>query len=494
MRAMTSVAALATAGLFAGCNCGNVETSSTDNGTTTTDDPCPGCEKLSPGLAGEYTSAVVVGDALWVAGYIEKAIGEKGDNYQWGDLAVGRVTDAGVAEWQLVDGVPDEEVDPEKVDVTSFRGGVTDPGDDVGLWTSIAAKDDGTIGVAYYDRTHRALKFALQAGPTWVVTTVHEKPSSDMGRYAKLAWVNGAWNIAFLAVEPGADGAVSSGVRLATSSDGTKWTFEDVYVNTATPCAAKFCATGQACIIETGLCTPNAAGCDPSCSAGTACVDDAGTLTCKDEKGAAKIETYPEASGLYISLAADKGSLGMVFYDRVKGNLMMASKASGSWVTSILDGEANGADTGDVGIGATLAIDGSGVWHVAYSDGYDESLRYMQIKDGTPSTPETIDDGAGIEGTPFPDGRHIVGDDASIHVTAGGDIHVSYQDATVGKLHYALGTPSANGHSWAVKVVEQEGHAGAFSKIVEHQGSLKIVNWYRNFGGEYIGDVAVVKP
>ena len=212
------------------------------------------------------------------------------------------------------------------------------------------------------------------------------------------------------------------------------------------------------------------------------------------ERTASKIETYPDASGLYISMAPDKGSLGMVFYDRVKGNLMMASKASGSWVTTILDGEANGADTGDVGIGATLAIDGSGVWHVAYSNGYDESLQYLQVKDGVPAPAEVIDDGVGVEGTPFTDGRHIVGDDASIHVTAGGDIHVSYQDATSGKLHHALGTPSANGHSWAVKVIAQEGFGGAFSKIVDHQGTLKVVNWSRSFGGAYVGDVSVVKP
>lgn len=492
LRSMTALAAVASAGLFAGCNCGNVETSSTGGTTTTTADECPACDKLSAGLAGEYTSAVVVGDTLWVAGYIEKSVSEKGDNFAWGDLAVGKATDAGV-EWELVDGVPEQDVDPTDYDVNGFRGGVTDPGDDVGLWTSIAAKEDGTLGVAYYDRTHRSLRFAKRDGATWTVQTVQEKALSDLGRYAKVVWANGAWNIAYLAVEPGEGGAISSGVRLASSADGASWTFEDVYVNPATPCAARYCATGNSCIVETGLCTPKAVGCDPSCSSGQACVD-VGGLSCKEERTAAKLETYPEATGLYISMSADKSGLGMVFYDRVAGNLMMASKAGGSWSTAILDGESGGVDTGDVGIGATLAIDGSGVWHVAYSNGYDESLQYLQVKDGVPGTPEVIDDGAGIEGTPFDDGRHIIGDDASIHVTAGGDIHVAYQDATTGKLHYALGTASANGHSWAVKVIEQDGFAGAFSKIVEHQGGLRIVNWYRNFGGEYVGDVAVVKP
>lgn len=494
LRALTGLAAIATAGTFAGCNCGNVETIGTGGagGGTTTEPPCPGCDELSPGLAGEYTSAVAVGDTLWVAGYIEKSVSAKGDTFNWGDLAVGKATEAGV-DWELVDGVPEQEVDPKDYDVNGFRGGVTDPGDDVGLWTSIAAKEDGTLGVAYYDRTHRSLKFAQRDGTTWSVQTVQEKASSDIGRYAKVLWANGAWNIAFLAVEPGEAGAVTSGVRLATSSNGSSWTFEDVYTNPATPCAARYCTSGNACIVETGLCTPKASGCDPSCSSGNACVD-VGGLGCKEERTASKLETYPDATGLYVSLAADKGGLGMVFYDRVNGNLMMASKAGGSWTTAILDGESGGTDTGDVGIGATLSIDGSGVWHVAYSNGRDESLQYLQIKEGTPGAPETIDDGAGVEGTPFDDGRHIVGDDASIHVTAGGDIHVTYQDATTGKLRYALGTPSANGHTWAQKVIEQEGFAGAFSKIVDQQGSLRIVNWSRNFGGEYVGTVLVTKP
>ncbi|MBK8258117.1 MAG: hypothetical protein IPK82_36310 [Polyangiaceae bacterium] len=496
MRALTGIAVVTTAATFAGCNCGE-ETQST-TGTTTTNTTssvpeCPSCDKLNPGLAGAYTSATVVGDTIWVAGYVEKGLSEKGDLFNWGDLAVGKFDGTSV-QWELVDGVPEQEVDPESYDPNGFRGGVTDPGDDVGLWTSIAAKDDGTVGVAYYDRTHRSLKFAFQKEGAWSVSTVQEKPTSDIGRYAKLAVVGGAWTIAYLAVEPGMGGAVTSGVRIASSSDGGSWTFEDAVQNTATPCSGRFCTTGNACIVETGLCTPKAQGCDPSCSAGTACVSDNGNPVCKDENGPSKLETYPNATGLYISAVPTAGGLGLVYYDRVMGNLWAASKASGSWVTTLIDGEAGGTDTGDVGIGAALAIDGQGVWHVVYSNGFDESVQYIQVKDGVPGSPEVIDDGAGIEGTLNADGRHIVGDDASILVTASGDIHVSYQDATVGHLHYAVGTPTANGHTWAVKMVPQEGFAGAFSKLVDANGTINAVHWWRAFGGAYQGDVAVVKP
>lgn len=503
LRALTSIAMVATAGCFAGCNCGGdtENTSSSDNTSsssgTTTNVKCPTCDVLYPGFAGEYASAVAVGDTLYVAGYVEKSISEMGDRFSWGDLAVGKYNGTNV-DWQLIDGVPDEAVDPKAYDPDGFRGGVVEPGDDVGLWTSIAADDKGTLGVAYYDRTHRSLKFALQAGEKWTVSTVQEKAASDLGRYAKLLWNKGSWTIAFLAAEPGENGAVTSGVRIATSPSGSDWAFEDASQNKATPCAARYCATGTACIKDTGLCTAELAksACDPTCTSSQACVDAGGGAgACADKVTPSALETYPEASGDYIAIALEKGGTpGIVFYDRVKGNLVMASKASGQWVSTILDGEANGVDTGDVGIGATLAIDSSGVWHIAYSNGHDESLQYMSVVDGKPGTPEVIDDGAGIEGTPFDDGRHIVGDDANIYVAPGGDILVSYQDATAGTLHLATGTAGANGHSWAVKVVPQEGFAGAFSRIVDVQGTVMVTHWYRQGGDTYVGDIAVVKP
>ncbi|MFO0588538.1 MAG: hypothetical protein U0441_38825 [Polyangiaceae bacterium] len=492
-----AIASVLAFGSIAGCNCGNSETTSGSGTTTTTTtaNACDTCDTLKPGLAGEYSSAAVVDGAIWVAGYMEKAISEKGDAYQYGDLGVGKWNGQSV-DWTFVDGVPEQEVDPKQFDPDGFRGGVTDPGDDVGLWTSIAANDKGTLGVAYYDRTNRALKFALQDGAGWKVNTVQQVQTSDIGRYAKLLWLNGAWNIAFLAIQPGDAGAVTSGVRVATSSDGAAWTFEDAVINKATPCAARFCASGTSCIKDTGMCTTELSkdACNPGCSSTQACIDSGGP-TCADKHTANETETYPNATGDYIAVGKEKGgTLGIVFYDRVAGNLVAASKSSGQWVTAILDGETNGTDTGDVGIGATLAIDDSGIWHVAYSNGYDESVQYIEVKDGVPGLPETIDDGSGIEGTLFEDGRHIVGDDANIHVSAGGDIQVTYQDATAGTLHYAVGTASANGHSWAVKVVPQDGFAGAFSKVIDNGGQLQVMHWWRKGGEGYVGDVVITTP
>ena len=72
---------------------------------------------------------------------------------------VGRYADNGAIEWHWVDGIP-ADAEPE-FSVTGPRSGVVDRGADVGQYTALAASEDGTIHVAYYDVDNRALKYAL---------------------------------------------------------------------------------------------------------------------------------------------------------------------------------------------------------------------------------------------------------------------------------------------------------------------------------------------
>ena len=174
----------------------------------------------------------------------------------------------------------------------------------------------------------------------------------------------------------------------------------------------------------------------------------------------------------------------------------MASHASGAWVTTLVDGaDGMGKDTGDVGIGASLFIDASNDWHIAYVDGLAESLRYVKLTGGTKaSAPEIIDDGLGVGAGKFADGQQLVGDDANIAVAPSGEVRVSYQDATAGKLHFATGSLAADKHTWKVQEIAQENFAGAFSRIVEVDGKLQLVNWWRAGAPRTVGDVAVLSP
>jgi hypothetical protein len=210
-----------------------------------------------------------------------------------------------------------------------------------------------------------------------------------------------------------------------------------------------------------------------------------------------KLDSYPDAIGGYISAAPDgKGGFGIAYYDRTKGNLMTVRKAGGAWSTLVVDGQdANGNDTGDVGIGASLVIDDSGDWHITYVNGFSEAVQYVKLTGGTTvNPPETVDDGLGIGTTPFDDGQHLVGDDSHVMVLAGGEVHVTYQDATAGTLHYAVGAPGGGAHTWTVKSISQDGFAGAFSGVFSAGGKLKIANWWRVGGASVKGDVRILDP
>ncbi len=394
--ALGGVAVLAFASLWAGCNC-----NSNHNASGGTTGGCADCVELQPGLIGEYSSAAVSGSDIWVAGYSE-ADWDNGNSY--GDLVVGKWNGTNVA-WNQVDGVPSTPpVDPTVYDVNGFRGGQTAPGPDVGLWTSIVIGGDGNPAVSYYDRTNFALKFAQYDGTSWAVQTVDSTPSGQVGRYSKMIFLNGNFVIAYQSIAPGGTGgALVSKVRVATSTGGTPaagaWTFQDVATVNTTPCRASFCASTEACVSSTKVCTTTLASsmCTAACTSAQACVMSGGAPTCLAIWDTTHIDSYPDAIGDYITLAPDgQGGFGIAYYDRTNGNLVTARSSGGAWVNTIVDGEGATVPSGDAGIGASLFIDTNGDWHIAYVNGYTEALQYIKITGGkTALTPEIIDNGLG---------------------------------------------------------------------------------------------------
>jgi hypothetical protein len=387
-------------------------------------------------------------------------------------------------------------------DCKGFRGGQTASGDDVGIWTSLAIGADDNPAVAYFDRTHQALKFAQYNGTSWTVQMVDSVMNGVAGRYAKMIFLNGNFVIAYQTVAPGGmNGALISTVRIATSSGGTPasgtWTTEDAVTVNTTPCRAQFCASTEACLSTTKQCTTtlDPSMCSPSCASGNACVTSGGSPACVAQWDSSKIDAYPDAIGDYITLAPDgQGGFGLAYYDRTNGDLRIAAKASGTWTSTLVDGES--AMGGDSGIGASLFIDTAGDWHLSYVNGYTEALQYVKVAKGmTVSKPEVVDTGLSIAGTNNTDGQHVVGDDSHILVLDSGEVHISYQDSTAGSLHYAVGTPGSTGHMWTVGAVTQNGFAGAFSSIVVANNQTQLMNWWRTGGTTgTAGDVRFVAP
>jgi len=495
------------AAITPGCDCGSADREGygmNSCGPDCNQECQPG---LPQGIVGAYTSAAVANDgSVWVSGYNDSAASE-GIDLAYGDLAVGRY-DSGksAVQWESVDGFATRESGVcGNSDPNGWRQGQDSAGDNVGLWTSIQLTGDGKPMVSYYDATHFALKFAFKNENGWSNYTLKAAPNADFGRYSKMIMVDGKPVIAFLGMEAGDKGHLRSRVIVARANtefptDPGNWTLEDAAVDEGGPCRPSFCTNAQVCVKDTGSCTDTVKGCTPEdCGSGNACVKIGDKATCSEVVAAQAIESYPNAFGAYISLANGKDGIGIVVYDRIRGNLVGISSKDG-WKQTILDGEAGSradktaVDTGDTGIGASLSISEDGTWHVTYVSGLDETLRYLAVQGGKPTKSQIIDDGSKLGGIAFTDGKHIVGDDSFVKEN-GGTVTVAYQDATAGTLRIATGTGDVGSRKWELRDIKQEGKfAGYFPRILPDS---RVVNFWRTANAqtkEIAGDVAIVGP
>lgn len=479
-----------------GCACGDAEPPPAGCG--------PDCrqeckEALPQGLTGAYLSVAKSGEDVWVAGYND-ALLSTGESMLWGDLIVGRY-DSGkqAVQWETVDGLPARPEGCAEHYPGGWRKGETDSGENVGLWTSIQLAGDKPM-VSYYDATHKRLKFAFKEDG-WKTYVLREAPKSDAGRYSKMILVDGKPAVAFLQVEPGTAGATRSKVVVARANsplpkEAGDWRFEDAAVEDGGPCTADSCPGGQFCVKSTRRCQTTVGGCTPACGNGQKCVTLDNKATCSAVRDPASIVTYPDAFGAYVSFQPG----GIVVYDRVHGNLVALVEKGGKWERKILDGETGSRpqntaiDTGDVGIGASLAITGA-KWHVSYVNGFDESLRYITMEGDRVSASEIVDDGTQVDGRPFPDGKHVVGDDSNIRVD-GDVVRIVYQDATAGTLRLATGTPQGSGRRWTLKTISQPNRFGGFFPAMVPGGN-KIANFWRQTdraSKDIFGDVSILDP
>ncbi len=495
-QAAAGVTVLSIAGTFSGCSC--------EDETNPQETKCeaPGCTTLEPGLIGSYTGADVdSAKNIWVSGYLEAWYESAWPSY--GDLVVGKLNGDKV-EWEIVDGVPtDPPPDPTITNVDGFRGGQTAPGEDVGIWTSLAINPSTDLpAVSYYDRTNKRLKLAEYDGESWKISVVSEETDGDVGRYSKLVFDGSTPVIAYLAMSSTSSGFPTSGVRIARGDGGGGFTVEDVAINTATPCRVSTCTGGSKCLADEGTCVPAGSSC-ASCADGEECVTLDSGDACKTTLAVAKVEAYPVAGGLYVALAKlPGGGVGLAYYDRVAGTVNVAAQGDGGWITQVVDGgtKPDGTTT-DTGVGTSLFVDDGGTWHLAYVDGYAEAVKYASVVDGQVQSVEVVDEGFGIDGVPFPDGQHLVGDDSNIRVTPQGEVQITYQDATNGTIHLATGTPNqTGGHDWSIKVVDSDDFGGFFTRQLDVGGSIQIVQWGRKVVAaddgtkKGVGDVSILSP
>ncbi|HLL23980.1 MAG TPA: hypothetical protein VK427_17730, partial [Kofleriaceae bacterium] len=356
------------------------------------DNTCVCSDDIIIGRVGPYSDVAVGADgSIWVSAYAQT----------YGDLVVtkavpGRVPDES---WEWVDGVPDG---PVVVEGSLYRNGVSEEGEDVGMYTSIAVAPDGSPMVTYFDRDKASLKFAHKGAGGWQRHAI-EDGSGSLGEFSgelvgmytsiTLRSDDGRPGVAYLAHVADANGRRAE-VRFAASQ-------------VPVPTSA---ADWQTWVVDSAPLPPV----NPSNP---------------------EIYPLPGGLGLFVDVARGPNNAPVVvYYDRAKGDLKMSkfNVSTGQFdAPRTLDGSGNV----DAGWSPSVAVAPDGKVHVAYVAATGDDLKY--VVEG--SAPVVVDDGYRVVGTtvdnlPKPE-FHFVGEDAGLVLANNGQTPIiTYQDATTQEL------------------------------------------------------------
>ncbi len=434
----TLVLALAVAASVYGCDCGETatpmdqgikpDTKKTDGKPDDTLQPDTTPAKLSPGVIGQY-SAVAAKGGLVVASAYERSFGDL-------VLVTAKATALDKLNLEIVDGVPNN---PPSKDPKGYRRGIEEKGDDVGQHTDILITATGASMVVYKDVTNKAIKFAFKAADKWARHRVVAGTGAKevIGLYSDMALIGGKPSVAFLAINvTGSGGQFKSELRWAEGKifvpkATADWTVSVIESNPM-PCR-NLCdkSGGEVCVLNkdgTSACKKTGT-CSPKCSVkGTDCVGGKCVTVLADST----VNYVPTAVGLWPDVVETSVGPAVFYYDKVGGNLKVATRHAGKWQPKVL----KGSKTVNVGGFPSAAVDKAGTVHVTYQDMLKSSLHYIQV---TPSTlkanvTELIDDGKRKAG------NHMVGADSAVSVDPSGTIRVVYQDQHTSDLLFAKRT------------------------------------------------------
>jgi hypothetical protein len=406
--------------------------------------PC-GPEKCMEGEVahdpGQWTSVAGDDKRLLVATY-DPALG---------DLVVIDETNQQKPAYTVVDGVPSGQTPT--YDPSTYRGGISQAGPNVGAWPSIAIANH-LANVAYQDLDQLALKFAYEdSSHHWTDYVVDDGSGGDnpTGEYAHLVFdTSGNPAIAYLAL--GVDdgmGHRDTHLQLARASSPNPTSMSDWTITTISSqvgTCAGFCATGEACVAGSGsgsgsanpeVCAAPTTDCTTMCGSADTCV--AGT--CRATYTDPMLDDVPTGTGLWVKLDfLPSGQVAATYYDATRKALVLGLQSapnSPTYAETILDGNATGLDRGQW---ASSVVGSDGTIHIAYKDGIGSQLMYTTWKGGTVGTPVVVDDGERPNDRPHP-----VGAGAVIYLDNGTPT-IAYQDGLAGFVDVA----SQSGSAWTM--------------------------------------------
>lgn len=450
------------------------------------------CAELPPLLSsdlGRFSAMApdVTKNQLWVSSY----------DGQFGDLVVFRFDAEGkLTHTDYVDGVP---AGTPRYGPSGPRGGIVEPGQDVGRHTDIAVNGQNTY-VSYYDATQGNLKIATKSQDKEWTTVTLDGTQGDVGLYSSIAVDSdgfpgiayfqrgGASNFDASTCPQGApsgDKGYITALKFAKATKALPTQASDFVIKTLAcqsrpipPCTGctQTCAdpgTGPSCYASATSCS--------ACDANTeVCVTVGGTARCAKKYNPSKLQDVSDGVGLFTAVTFDGKKAKIVYMRREagKGSLygvtVEGSNLAGTPV--VLD------DTGDTGWFPDVKFDAtSKKVLVSYHDFSSRQLKFLSNADFAPGlTSQIIDSGAG---TPGSGESNWVGADSAL-IASSGKLYAVYQDATRGDLKLA----ARNGNTWAVlSPVRTTGAVGFFAdgallngKLFFSHAQLKA----KSFGGE----------
>jgi hypothetical protein len=407
----------------------------------------------------------------------------------YGDLMFGEVANDGTIAWTFIDGLSTSTVVTH--DINGPRGGISDPGPDVGIHTDIAVDENGNVHIAYQDRDKAALKYARGGkGRPFSSHTIEGEGRGDTGLFASIALdAQDRPVIAYLSARENANnGQPRSVLRLAFSSTAApsapaNWSTRDIetFDLSGLGCfdrcePGEVCrASDQACLVPTNNCT--------NCTADESCI--AGTCTLIEPLP--PYRDLPFARGLWPSLAFDeRGDAIVAYHDRVEGNLKIARIGGpdfrvGAIEIVALDGNGVNGSMDISGLFPSLFITPAGEIHLSYMNQTQRSLIYRNLTPMfTTLIAEIVEEGLPTSGGP--DGV-LIGADSALVVDRTGVARIAYQDATNGELRYARRMGSTwNILTLAGNEMPYRGSFGFYSdQAVDRDRENPIVSTYRYF-------------
>ncbi len=416
---------------------------------------------------------------------------------QYGDLVVFRFDSSGKKlGLDYVDGVPQA---MPKYGPSGARGGVVDPGDDVGRYTDIVAAGDGKLYVSYYDVTHGDLKVAVRGTDSKWTSHKVDGDDADLGLFTSIGLGSDGFPVVSYFQRGGSatfdatkcPGGAPAGpkefitalkfakAKTATPASAADWTTQIIACQSrpTPPCYScnnsQVCAdpgTGPDCYTPAaaGACTTDAGSCDPNTDT---CITGTMGPTCGKKYNPSNLADLPEGVGLFTSLVATGNDVYVAFMKRqtpsggtVPDGDLYAVKVTGGTSAGTpvkLDG------TGDTGYFPDVKFDPTtSSVAIAYHDFTSKALKFWYSASLSGSvTPEIIDPGTGMAGSGV---SNWVGTDSALVFGAqNGQIYAVYQDATGGDLKFAK-----RGGGWTPSAVDTNGAVGFFADAVMLNGQL----------------------